>query len=1049
MKTRGFNENKVNMMEKIYSLAGLCLICISLYAQDPVRVQGRVVDLITAAPINEASISVKGVEGVNAVASADGSFELIAPSSYSALLVSYPGYQTKEYFLFGNSDVQVELAPEGIDAGEAIVKLPYYVSNEKALNGAYAVVAPGNDKTIRYRDINQMIQGTVAGLNVNSFSGVPSEGAGITLRGIHSLYGTNAPLLVVDGIPVYNQLFHESVVRGNIYNFLSDINVKDIESVTVLKDASAAGIYGSRAANGVIIVTTKEGTSGKSFLDVSVQQGISTVFKEMPVMNSSEYLPYLSEKLNSQGLPGNIIDQIPLFSAVPKNTAEYWKYANDTNWQDEITRNAYCQDYGLNLRGGDATSRYSLSAGYNDMKGVIKGVSANRLSTRFNLDFRISPKLSAGLRIAFTRTNKDLMDQGYEERVNPLYLSLVKSPILAPYQKSAEGVDGPFFSRPDYDDLSNPLAVTSGVSNEILNTWVLGKVFAQYDFSKALNTRVTLSLDRKSMEEDRFTPANGIVPDYNDSRYDRVSEEQFFKDQVMSLEHTLTFDRQLGSDHWLRAFGGYNLEFSNYISEYGRSIHATSDDFQGLGDGQKDAMGGRDEAYRNISLFANADYAFREKILLKAGVRIDGSSKFGKDAGDGLKIGGMPFAVLPYAGATWRMKSESFMKNISFMDEFNLNVSWGLTASQDIPLTARYSLFQSDYYTLRPGIVPYSIGNSSIKWESASSYNAGIDMSFFKKWLGLEINYFSSKTVDLLLPVYNELDNSDIYSWTNAGILKNNGFELSVNSLGRAGGFVWNLGFNISKYITKVSDLPYGLPVIDGEYGFGSITGNGNEVALLYGYRVLGIFGNDAEVAGLQNDRGIQYKGGDFRFEDTNSDGRINDLDMQVIGNPNPDFFGGITAGVTYRRFGLDALFTYSYGNDILNVLRMKMENGTMYENQSKAVLSRWRNDGDITGVPGTLYGDPSGNRLPSSQYIEDGSYFKLKSLTLSYNISERISFMRNLQVYLTACNLFTITKYLGWDPEVTVGNSVFTRGYDFGNCPQSRMFMLGIKVGL
>jgi TonB-linked SusC/RagA family outer membrane protein len=1024
-------------------------VCISMLAQDSAKIRGRVVDLISKVSVIEANISVQGMEGVSTVSSDKGYFELTVPSPYSALLISYPGYQTKTVPLFGNNEVMIELIPEGIDGKEAIVNLPYYTLNERDLNGAYTVIAPGGNKTVRSRDINQLIQGTVPGLEVNSFSGIPGEGANYILRGFHSLYRTNIPLLVVDGVPVYNQLFEGSVVRGNLYNFLSDVNVKDIESVTVLRDAAAAGIYGSRAANGAIVITTKEGTTGKSFLDVSIQQGVSSAYKDLPVMNASEYLPYLSEKLYSQGLSPGHIAQMPVFSAVEKNTVEYWKYANNTNWLDEVTRNAYYQDYYLNLRGGDATSKYSLSAGYNDMKGVVKGVSSNRLSARFNLDFRISPKLSAGLRISFVRSNKDLMDQGYEERVNPLYLSLIKPPVLSPYQKSAEGKDGPFFSQPDYDGLSNPLAVVSGVSNEILNTWLLGKVFTQYDFSKTLNTRISLSLDRRSMEEDRFTPANGIVPDFNDARYDRVSEEQFFKDQLMGLEHTLTFNKQLNPDFRLRAFGGYSLEFSNYISEYGRTIHATSDDFQGLGDGQKDAMNGKDEVYRNISLFANTESVFREKMLLKAGIRIDGSSKFGNESNAGLKIGGAPFAVLPYLGAVYRMKSESFLKSISFLDELNLKASWGLTANQDIPLNARYSLYQADYYTRRPGIVPYSTGNPSVKWESIRNYNIGLDLSFFDKWLGLEINWFNSKTTDLLLPVSEEINNKNIYLWTNGGSLSSKGFEFSVNTLGRGGDFVWNASLNLSGYISKVSDLPYGLPVIDGEYGFSSISQNNNEAVLLYGYKALGVFRDDKETAGLLNDRGIQYKGGDFHFEDINKDGIINELDRQVIGNPNPDFFGGITAGIAYKRFGLDVLFSYSYGNEILNVLRMKLENGAGYENQSVAVLNRWQADGDIVSIPNTRYGDPAGNRLPSSHYVEDGSYFKLKTLTLSYNVDERISFVRNMQVYLTAYNLFTVSNYLGWDPEVSVGHSVFMRGYDFGNYPQPKMFMIGLKIGL
>jgi TonB-linked SusC/RagA family outer membrane protein len=707
---------------------------------------------------------------------------------------------------------------------------------------------------------------------------------------------------------------------------------------------------------------------------------------------------------------------------------------------DLITRNAWYQDYYLNLRGGDATSKYSLNAGYSDMQGVVRGVDANRLSARFNLEFRISPKISAGLHIGFNRTKKNLMDQGYEERVNPLYLSLVKPPILAPYQISAEGINEPFFSQPDYDGISNPLAVTAGVTNDILNTWILGNVFAQYDFSRTLKTRVTLSLDRRGLEEDRFTPSNGIVPDHGDLRFDRIAEKQLMKSNMMSIEHVLTFTKPLNTEHWLRVFGGYNFEFGSFNSEFGTTIHSTSDDFKSLGDGQKYAMGGVDDIYRNISFFTNADYTYREKILITAGIRADGTSRFGNKN---------PFAVLPYLGATWRLKSISFLNNISVLDAFNLRGSWGLSANQDVPYTARYSLYNIAYYTNRPGAIPYTTGDSDIRWESTNTFNLGIDASLFNKWLNIRLDYFNSTTTDLLVPTRDNLDKSQIFSWSNGGTLKNNGVELAVSTLGKAGGFVWNAGFNIAVCKTQVSDLPYEIPLIEGENGFSSIVANGEEPGLIYGYKNLGVFSRDEDAAGLLNDKGIPYKGGDFHFQDVNNDRIINELDLQIIGNPNPDFYGGVTAGVTYSRFSLDALFSYSYGNDILNVLRMKMENASGYENQSKAILNRWQMAGDKTTLAHTEYGDPAGNRSPSSYYIEDGSWLKLKTITLSYNIEKKFSFIRYMQVYLTGLNLFSIHNYLGWDPETAVGHNVFTRGYDFGNQPLPRMYMVGIKIGL
>ncbi|RYZ27966.1 MAG: hypothetical protein EOP49_41840, partial [Sphingobacteriales bacterium] len=418
-------------------------------------------------PVANASITLKETVFTSVQTDNAGSFSIEVPSKYSVLIISFPGYQTKEFPLNGQNTPVINLALEDLDIGESVVRLTYNTMPQQHLNGVYQVVSKGYDKTLQYRDIFQMLQGTVPGLQVSANSGIPGDGASLSLGGQRSLYTTNQPLVVIDGIPVIDPVFDQSVVRGNVYNSLSDINVKDIESITVLRDAAASGIYGSRAANGVIVITTKEGTNGKSILDVSIQGGVNTRFSTIPMMNASQYLPYLSSKVNGQGLDQATMDQqFPFFASnIPGNTVAYWKYANDTDWQKEITRNAMSQDYFMNLRGGDKTSKYSLKVGYKDLQGVGRGTSTSEFSSRFNLDFKITPKFSAGTRTAFSRTDKSLMDQGFEERVNPLYLSLVKSPILTPYIKTAEGVPGEFLSPVTFENLSNPMGVIDGVSN--------------------------------------------------------------------------------------------------------------------------------------------------------------------------------------------------------------------------------------------------------------------------------------------------------------------------------------------------------------------------------------------------------------------------------------------------------------------------------------------------------------------------------------------------------------------------------------------------------
>ncbi len=620
---------------------------------------------------------------------------------------------------------------------------------------------------------------------------------------------------------------------------------------------------------------------------------------------------------------------------------------------------------------------------------------------------------------------------------------------MSPYRRSDTGEFSPFFDQPASEKLSNPLAVAEGVSNEVNDYWIHGSVYAKYNFNSSLNSKILFGIDRRGLEQDRFTPSNGVVPvDFN-PKLDRTSEEQMINRSILSVEHTLSFEKQLNSVSHLLAFGGYNFEIGNYKSVYGYSAHSTSDDFRGLGDGQKITMSGLAEDYHNISAFGNIDYSFRAKLFLKAGLRLDGSSKFGEDA-NGLKLLSVPFAVLPNAGLTWKLKGERFLNNVSFLDELNLRASWGITANQDIPVNARYSLYTYKFFLSNTGFVPGTLGVRKIKWETTNSYNAGLNLSAAKKALSLTLDYFNTRTTDLLIPQAIDGSSGTTFSWVNSGAINNQGVEIGMKSIGSAGDFIWNVGVNFSKYRNELTMLPNGLTLIDGLYGYKSIAREGMAAGLIYGLKGNGVYSTQAQATseGLSNYQGVPFRAGDFSYIDVNSDKIINDNDLQVIGNPNPDFFGGITTNLSYKSFELDGVFSFSYGNEILNVLRSKLETGAAYQNQSVAVLNRWTTDGDNATVPYTHYSSTVVVQ-PSSYFIEDGSYIKMKSLSLIYNLKRQISFARSAQIYITGYNVFTLTKYLGWDPEGAAGQGVFSRGYDFGNYPQPKMFMIGIKVGL
>jgi TonB-linked SusC/RagA family outer membrane protein len=1015
-----------------------------------VQVKGSVVDMSSGKPLFDVSISLKGIRSKTVQTDKNGSFTVFVPTLFNTISVSYPGYQSKEQAIFGASVLKIKLAKENANVAEMLLALPYSNQFQQNLNGSYAIVTQSQDKIGEKKNIHQLINGTVSGLQSTTFSGVPDEGANLSIRGISSLFLNTTPLVVVDGFPIDNTLSAKSIINGNVYNYLSDINVKDIESVTVLKDAAAISIYGTEGANGVILVKTTSGTSGKTYLDVDVQTTLGEKFRDIPVLNGNDYRLNFQNLLYNQGFNNQTIAQTyPFLFNTDKTNADYWRYANNTNWQDVIKRNSFAQDYHLSLRGGDGTSKYLFSVGYKNQEGEITGVDVSRFNARFNLDFKMLKNLSIGTRIYYSKTDKTLVDQGSVTENNPYYIALTKPSFLSVHGKSALGEDLPGYEAGAYDNLNNPLALANEADNKISNNWLLGNVFMNLDLAKGVSTKLNMGLDWRNMDENRFLPSLGRIMD--NYGYIRSSEQQFTKSNQIWVEHTFSVDKLLRNMHQINFLAGYNIKVNNRKDDYGYSVNSPSDDFRGLGSGTKVRVDGGSITQRNFSMFANVDYALMSKYLLSAGVRADASSLFRNASNAGFKISSQPFAAAPYLGLTWKVKGESFLRDVDAVSDFKLRTSVGVNLNQQIDPTLNQSYYQSKYYYNIPGLVLEGIANKDLKWESTQKFNVGGDLSLFNNSLRMTLDYFYHKTTDMLLPTQLDGIAGFVNSWENGGEMLNKGVEVGLAQMGEVGNFTWNVGFNIAFAQNKVLSLPNGNDILLDYYGSQSITRVGQAAGQFYGYKSLGVFKDQAsaDLANLTGDKNLKFMAGDFQFEDVNGDHRIDKNDMQVIGNPNPDFYGGITASVSYKNIDLETLLSYAYGGAVMNVLRSKLEVASGYENQSVAVKRAWKADGDITNIPRTNYGDPLGNGRPSSNWIEDGSYLKMRTLTLAYNFNKKMGFVRNARLYVTGYNLFTLTNYLGLDPEFAVSNSPFVKGYDFGAMPQSRAVMVGVKLGL
>ncbi|MEI7421866.1 MAG: SusC/RagA family TonB-linked outer membrane protein [Prolixibacteraceae bacterium] len=1013
-------------------------------------VHGEVVDLFSKKGLEGINISIKGLRSTSLQTDPSGRFTIEVPMSFVSLIISYPGYQTQEIPLDGRKNIKILLVPENVDAGESKVQLPYSVQYQKDLNGSYSIYAPSPDHLGQDNNVSNLLKGKFSGLESATFSGIPDEGALLNIRGVRSLFTTNQPLIVVDGFPLSDAISLSAIAKGNVYNYLSDLNVKDIESISILKDAAAVAFYGTHGANGVISVKTISGTTGKTFLDLNVQTTLGISPKDIPMLNGNEYTSYFQNKLFDQGYSQTDIKaKYPFLYTTNQESQDFWRYRNNTNWQDQLKQNSLSTDYHLGLRGGDGTSQYLFSIGYNNQNGQFTGLSSDRLSTRFNLDFKMLRTLSVGTRVSYTNTSKQLLDQGAITDNNPFWLSLVKPSSLSVTGKNNLGVDLASYEAGAYDGLNNPIAIAKMSMNNFKDNWLRVNIFVNVDFSAALKSKLNLGLDWRYEDSKRFMPKLGRIATVEG--WERIAERQFEKYVRYWVEHTFSYDKTFNDEHQLSGVAGYNINLLAAKRDYGMTVDSPSDNFKGLNSGKKISVDGENYKIHSMALFANADYNFRKKYFLKAGIRADGSSRFDSGLDAGLKMLGTPFALSPYVGVAWRVSGEPFMQNISFINELKLRGSAGVSANTDIDPTLHMALYTAKYYSGFPGLVPQNIANRGIKWETYTNYNGGIDLTMFNKTVRVNLDYFHTQTDDMLIPL--SLDGIFGISsvWVNNGSMQTKGVELGINYIGQIGKVQWNLGATFATAGNKINSLAENRSIVNNYYGYESIARVGSSAGLFYGYESKGVFATQqaADQANLVGPKGIKFMAGDYQYVDQNKDGRIDANDRVVIGDPNPDFYGGFSLGLTYRKFDFNTDFYYTFGNDILNITRARLESPDDYQNVPVSIGRAWQKEGDISLLAKPRYGDPLNNQRGSSNWVEDGSFLRMRSLSVGYTVDKALSFIRYARFFVRGYNLFTMTNYLGLDPDFRIGTSPFTRGYDFGNIPQSASIMLGIKLGL
>lgn len=1036
---------------------------------------GVVVDQVSKKPLAGIQLKVLGYDRYSAMTGADGKFTIKVPEFATTLFVHSPSFMSQQVAINAKDsekDIQVFMMQEKFR--------PMYTE------GTTYTAQAGFDAEAKDVTIESDIE-NILGADVRTVtrSAAPGIGATMFVRGLSSINANAQPLIVVDGVEQDMQQNRLSLHSGQINNILANIAPEDIASVKVLKNATA--LYGARGGNGVILITTKRGKSMATRIDANISAGVSLVPQLPTMMNASQYRNYATEILGT--VPENINRDTPIsfrFLNDDPNNYYYHTYHNDTDWTDYVYDTAMTQNYNINVQGGDDIGMYNLSVGYVKAESTAKNNDFDRMNVRFNTDINILYNLNTKFDISISRTNSKVFDDGAMEDLSagaitsPTFLSLIKSPIVSPYQYNA--IVGGFTSLLcDYDDiysqlgsgygLANPVAILNNANgdnkNKAENTYFNVRVEPTWTINNSLSltSMFSYTLDRNSQRYHR--PFVG-VPSFEISNLGTVTSmaASLFSKEINVVSDThIDWKHQYGK-HNLAAFGGFKYTYfsfddNNLKTEYNSTTNDKNPSLSASSGYQH--IKGNNDVWKNLQWYGNVDYNYMNRYFATVSLSAEANSRFGAKSGD-LDLCGVAWALFPSVQLGWVMTNESWFPKNAGINYLRVNAGYDMSGNDDISnYAARTSLSAVRFNYNAIGLQLTNIGNDEIKWETNHKFNVGLQAYMLNNRLGVDFNYYVNKTKDLLtLQTFkNPIGGINNY-WTNGGEIKNEGFELSVTAkpvVTRN----WNVevGASVGHYANKVTKLPDG-DYTSSVYGDNNIlTSVGNPVGLFYGYKTAGVFATDAEAkaagkdgylymednAGLRND----FKAGDVHFIDQNNDGKISELDKVVIGDPNPDIYGNIFATINYKNLTLTMGWNYSLGNDVYNYQRSILNSGSTFYNQQVAEVAHWRYEGQQTDLPRLAYGDPMGNNRFSDRWIEDGSYLRLKTLNLSYKVPVPGSWtwLQGLTVWAQANNLLTFTKYLGSDPEFSIGNGVLYQGIDCGNIAQGRSFQCGVKINL
>ncbi|PKQ66832.1 SusC/RagA family TonB-linked outer membrane protein [Labilibaculum manganireducens] len=988
------------------------------WAQD-LLVKGVVIGAEDGLTIPGVSVVVKGTTN-GTTTDFDGKYEIKVETN-AILVFTYIGMKSFETAVGTQAELNVVLQADNFAMDEVVV-VGYGVQKKSDITGAVASVDFEDLESQPINTVSDALKGRIAGVSVVSNSGAPGGSISIRVRGIGTVNNAD-PLYVVDGIPTTD------------INFL---NPNDIASIEVLKDASSSAIYGSRGANGVVLVSTKSGKSNTApRVDVDAYYGVKEVINNWETTSGSEWYSIQEEMNKTRTSPLDL-------SQVDKNV--------NTDWFDEITRSATVQDYNVSVSGGSDKLTYILGAGYYDEEGTVKGSDYERITTRLKTDYQAKEYLKIGTNINIQSNKRSSITEG-SYHTGVINTAIKLEPVIPVWINEAEGK----YDYSKFTDYPNPVAQIAYDNYRTEQFRLLGNVFAELEIIKDLKLKTSYGLNRSVTDTYDFDPVYFVNTNQNNG-VNKVYRG-YDRSVYQTWENTLAYNKTIGK-HDVGALVGFTKEKSRYEWLTGSKTNVPNEDealwyLNGAADG--DLTTGSAEEYTLMSYLGRINYSYDNKYLMTVNFRADGSSRFA----DGNRWGYFPSVALG-----WKLSEENFMQDIDWLSILKLRGGWGQIGNQNIGIypyqttmngSAQYRYIFGNDEAINQGYVVTSMKDRDIKWETVESLNIGFDAALFDARLEVSFDWFNKDTKDMLLsvpiPYYYGYESGPV---VNVGEANNKGIEVSLGWRDQIGkDFSYNIGLNVSTYKNEMKSLGSGQPIIGGAYYLGNATKTeeGESIGYFYGYKTDGVFQTQAEIdAHATQGNNSLLQPGDMKFVDVTGDGVVDGDDRTKIGSPDPDYTYGINLGAQYKNWEISAFIQGSKGNEIFNAMKTHLYKFDE-TNKHKDMLNSWTPTNTNTNMPRLTGYDRNDTNRTSDRFVEDGSYMRLKNLMVAYNFPKRWlnrAKLSSAKLYFSGQNLWTITDYTGADPEIGQISSTnyLSRGVDIGTYPQAKTYVVGVKLG-